>query len=290
MRRPDTIRAGLSRWDAVRDGLLLAGIIVALTYAAFHLAGAHIDAREYWRVRLDQAYLGFREDSYGYGYSPVFALAVAPLTWLPWEAFYAVWVGAQAAVLAWLVWPFPGRWRAAAVFLAVPELLTGNVHILIAAAVYLGFRRPGAWALPILTKITPGICLVWFAVRREWRALFLALATTGTLVLITVLLAPGLWPRWIAALYENRDVPGKALLQFPLIPRLLLAFAIAAWAARTGRRWPVGVAAALALPRFYLEGFTVLLAAARLWWEDQPRTTPPKAREGSGQAVTVSAR
>jgi len=39
---------------------------------------------------------------------------------------------------------------------------------LLAVAIAVGFRYPAAWALVLITKVTPGIGLVWFAVRREW--------------------------------------------------------------------------------------------------------------------------
>ena len=48
-----------------------------------------------------------------------------------------------------------------------------------AAAIALGFRYPAAWSFLLLTKVTPGIGLVWFAVRREWRPLAIALGFTG---------------------------------------------------------------------------------------------------------------
>ena len=48
------------------------------------------------------------------------------------------------------------------------ELYHGNVHLLIAAAIALGFSYPWTWSFVLLTKVTPGLALVWFAVRREW--------------------------------------------------------------------------------------------------------------------------
>ena len=37
-----------------------------------------------------------------------------------------------------------------------------------------GLGWPAAWALPLLPKVTPGIGVVWFLVRREWRSLAIA--------------------------------------------------------------------------------------------------------------------
>ena len=73
-------------------------------------------------------------------------------------------------VLYWLVRPWP--W--ALLILLLPwtyELFVGQVHLFIAAAIVLGFRWPALWAFNILTKVTPGVGLLWFLVRREWRSL-----------------------------------------------------------------------------------------------------------------------
>ncbi len=59
------------------------------------------------------------------------------------------------------------------------DLLVGNIHLMLGAAIVLGFRYPAAWAFPILTKVTPGVGILWFAVRREWRPLFMAVAVTA---------------------------------------------------------------------------------------------------------------
>ena len=54
----------------------------------------------------------------------------------------------------------------------------GNINLLIVGAVLIGFRYPWAWAFIILTKVTPGIGLLWFLTRREWRHLAIALGAT----------------------------------------------------------------------------------------------------------------
>ncbi len=58
----------------------------------------HTDAYEYWSVPLDQIYLQFTEFGPGYAYPPPFALVVAPLTTLPYPAFYGLWVAVMAGV------------------------------------------------------------------------------------------------------------------------------------------------------------------------------------------------
>jgi hypothetical protein len=62
---------------------------------------------------------------------------------------------------------------------ALMELAGGNIEILIAVAIVVGFRWPAAWSFVLLTKVTPGVGLLWFAVRREWNQLATALVATG---------------------------------------------------------------------------------------------------------------
>ena len=53
----------------------------------------------------------------------------------------------------------------------IEDLVRGNIHVLLAVTILAGFRYPGAWSFVVLTKVTPGIGLLWFAIRREWGAL-----------------------------------------------------------------------------------------------------------------------
>ena len=77
------------------------------------------------------------------------------------------------------------------------EIYHGNVQLLMAAAIALGFRYPVAWSFVLLTKVTPGVGLVWFAARREWRHLGIALGFTGALVAVSLVLDPQLWVDWL---------------------------------------------------------------------------------------------
>ena len=117
-----------------------------------------------------------------------FAQALAPLRLLPIGWFVAAWTLVLTATLAWTA-----RRLAIALLLFQPVIASialGNVEILIAAAIVAGFRWPAAWAFVLLSKVTPGIGLVWFAVRREWRSLAIALAVTAAIVAVSFALAP----------------------------------------------------------------------------------------------------
>ena len=85
------------------------------------------------------------------------------------------------------------KWFAVGVVLALMELAGGNIHLLLAAAIVLGFRWPAAWSIVLLTKITPGIGLLWFVVRGEWRNLFIALGATALIVAVSFVILPEAW-------------------------------------------------------------------------------------------------
>ena len=80
------------------------------------------------------------------------------------------------------------------------EIWGGNIEMLVALAIVLGFRWPATWSFVLLTKITPGIGLLWFAVRREWRSLAIALAATAAVVAVSSALMPDAWRRWLEVL------------------------------------------------------------------------------------------
>jgi hypothetical protein len=146
------------------------------------------------------------------------------------------------------------------------------VHFLIAAAIVLGFRAPAAWAFPILTKVTPGLGVLWFAVRREWRALGLALGGTAAVVAVSFALVPSAWSDWFAFLLAS---PGRSQL---LVPRTAIAAVLVAFGAATGRRWLVPVAIWLALPIVWVNSWVILLAAIRLRGRDVRDAPTPGER------------
>jgi hypothetical protein len=247
---------------AIRDALILIGVLRAVWY--FVVQGIHpwtfvgIDARAYWAVDLAHPYAasGVGELS-TYLYSPAFAQVLSPLYILPFEVFYLLWTVASIAVLIWLVRPWP--W--ALLILCLPisyELFVGQVHLFIAAAVVVGFRWPAVWAFPLLTKVTPGIGVVWFLVRREWRPFAIALGATGAIAAVSFVLAPSAWLDWLSFLTSST---GRGEL---LIPRVVAALLIVVAGALTNRPWTVAVAVLLAMPVVWVESYVILLATIRL--------------------------
>lgn len=113
--------------------------------------------------------------------------------------------------------------------------------------------------MPLLTKITPGVGVLWFATRQEWRHLAIALGTTALVVLISAVLAPDVWRQWLALLMSNTEAP-VGLPVGPLWVRVPLAVLLIIWGARTDRRWVIPIAMLLASPRIWPASGAVLLA------------------------------
>src|SRR6187549_1623082 len=98
-------------------------------------------------------------------------------------------------------------------------------------------------ALPI----TPGIGLLWFALRREWRQLAIALGATAAVVAVSYALMPGAWREWIELLIANQGKGGTwAAIPIPLIVRGPIGVLLLVWGAPRNQRWVVPVAAMLA--------------------------------------------
>jgi hypothetical protein len=242
---------------AARDGAILAGGIWILA-KAFGYIGPFTDAHAYWVTDLDALYAVPVGDVDSFPYSPVLAQIIAPFTVLPWPFFAAAWAAFLFGVLVWL----SGRWLPLAI-VAPPvafELYAGNLHILIGAAIVLGWRHPAAWAYVLLAKVTPGIGLLWFLVRREWKHVFIALGATAAIAAVSFVFGPNLWFEWGDYLTTSSHPTQPTALPIPLALRILPAAALVVWGARTNRAWTVPVAAMFALPVLWMGSATMLLA------------------------------
>jgi hypothetical protein len=259
-------------------------IVVATVVVVLRLIDAHpwtpwvLDMHTYWATGAGVSYA--ESDPYvigAYLYAPAFAQAISPLTALPWPWFAALWTAGIAAVYVWLVgrWAFPLLLFTGAVAL---ELYLGQIDVFIAAAVVIGFRYPAVWAFPLFTKVAPGIGLLWFVVRREWRNLAIALTATVAIAAVSALFAPELWRGWYdllrRSLLDRQTVEG-AYLAIPVWLRLPFAVAVIVWGARTDRHWTVPVGILLAMPILWLNVFTLLIAAVPL--RAEPGLTPARA-------------
>jgi hypothetical protein len=277
----------------LRDGfIILAVVFVGLRLFAIEPWADSVDAYAYWTTRSGDFYAAAETGQIGaYLSSPAFAQALTPLVVLPAAVFMAIWTAINCAALWWLV----GRWALPSLlFLPIPfEIISGNVHLLYAVAIVAGFRYPATWALMLLTKITPGVGLLWFAARREWRALAIALGVTLAIVAVSFVLDRAAWEQWIAILRADLAGAGQGTLEtqgwylaVPLLPRLIVAALITVAAGLTDRRWLLPFAVVVALPVIWLNGLAVLAAVVPLW---QAASLRAKATEAASATSVATA-
>jgi hypothetical protein len=192
---------------------------------------------------------------------------MSPVHLLSFDFFFVLWDAFLFVNLLWLTRRYALAWL---VFLPVSlELYHGNVHLLLATVCVLGFEYPALWSIGILTKVTPGVSLLWFVVRREWRSLAWALGATAVIAAVSFAIAPGAWWDWVKFLQSSNDTgPVVNDKLASLIPPLWLRIGVAAllviWGARTDRRWVVPVATAIAMPVIWPITPAILMAIPRL--------------------------
>ncbi len=264
----------------MRHGLSVAGVLAAaylLVFVAPQVATFGYDAYAYWSAdpsaygTIPIGALGF------FGYAPPLAQLATLFHAIPWWVFDFSVTCLLFGTLAWMA----RRWTLA--WLAFPpvliELYHGNIHLLLAAAIVLGFRHPWTWSFVLLSKVTPGIGLLWFAIRREWRALGIALGVTGLIAAVSWFANPAAWSAWLGVLAQGAPSDcGTHCISIPLVERLPVAVAIVVAGALTNRRWTVPLAAMLALPVLWLAGLSMLVGVQAVWRmerRDQSGATTP---------------
>lgn len=244
------------------------GVILAFFYwlQLTYAFGTPSDVHAYWAANPSNLYPPSEETLHldAYLYSPAFEAVVGWGRHLSFEVFSAIWRAILLVALVFLAGPF----TMIAVILmpgVASEINAGNIQILLALAIVLSFRKgaawPGLWAFVLLTKITPGVGLLWFAARRQWRPLAVAIGVTATIAGVTFLVWPDRWLAWIRLLLDGGPPEPLAPYYLPFVPRMLAAVAIVLVGAWRGWRWPVIVGATLALPAFYLLSPSLLVGA-----------------------------
>ena len=265
-----------------RDSLVLIGIIAAIVYWVYltKTGGAPVDVRAYWAADPSNLYPHPEAgEKNGFNYSPIFDTLVGPGRILSFEVFVAIWRAILLAALVYLAGPFT-----IFVLFTVPvasEINAGNIQILLALAIVVGFRHPASWSFVLLTKVTPGIGLLWFALRRQWRALAIAFGFTAALVAVSFLGRPGDWFDYLR-LWTTEPAPAVSPYYLSLWQRLPFAIAFIVFGAWRGHRWPVVVGATLALPVYYIISTSMLVgvlpylrqALGRMLAERRPATPP----------------
>jgi hypothetical protein len=241
-----------------RDPRLLVLWFLGGLYASVAIIGWRTalgyDAHAYWLAWHHSPMYGLPPNTAdAYLYSPAFAQMLWPLAQLPWPLFLAVWTVAGFALYAWLLRPLGRALAAPLLLFCLPQAMVGNIWPLLAVVLVFGFRRPGLWALPLLTKVTAGVGVVWFAARGEWKNLARVVVPTVLVTAISVAISPQLWVDWLHILRGGGTGGSSAGgYDIPLVYRLPVALALTVYAARRSRPVMLAAAVGLACPVFAL--------------------------------------
>src|SRR6476659_4422065 len=262
------LRLSVTQARALRDGAIVAGLLFfgyLFLVVAPRQQTVGFDALSYYLYSIDNPYWLAHGTMGSFVYSPIAARLFQLDSLLPFWQFLWLWMALLVGTVLWLGGRRRWLWLLAFPPVAL-ELYHGNVHLLIAAAIALGFRYPAAWAFVLVSKVTPGVGLLWFAVRREWRNLAIALGVTGVLVAVSLVADFKLWQEWIQRdlLVSFATPPSQPQLAIPLLLRLPAAAVLVTWGALTDRKWTVPMAAAFAMPVLWISAFAVLAAVPAL--------------------------
>jgi hypothetical protein len=241
------------------------GIALALAQVSGRTPLA-FDAGAYWAATpgaLYQADWGAESGRAAFLYSPAFADVLTPLRLLPERVFTGLWQLALVAMLAATI----GGWSLYALLAAVPflafgigpalafvasDIAHGNIHVLLGAVAVFGVRWPALWSVVLLSKVTPGVGLLWFVARREWRNLAIALGVTAAIAGASFIYRPSDWSDWIGFLLANSGhEPGYWTVPIPLPIRLVMSAALTWWGGKTNRPWALPIAIGWAIPMGY---------------------------------------
>jgi hypothetical protein len=241
---------------AISTGICLQ-VLVLLTISG----GDPVDALCYWLTDPANPYPLDREE-FQFVYPPVVIQIIWPLLFLPIEGFAFLLRAIEVASLVLLTGPLAG-----ALIFTTPvasEVNAANINLLIAVVMVLGFRWPVLWVIPLLTKPSMGVGLVWFLVRGEWRKAAIPIGLAGGLAGVSFLFDQQIWLQWVNFLATNTPPVGEWPYPYPIWVRFPIALALVIWGARTHRPWTVAVASALALPRLYYQSPAILIAVVPL--------------------------
>jgi alpha-1,2-mannosyltransferase len=210
-------------------------------------------------------------EPYAYHYQPPLAQALAPFTLLVPALLYVI---VYRGLLLLTTWDLAGRrmlWMLAlTAFVPVAiELRFENVQLFMALAIVLGLGRwPWAFAVMAVIKVSPGLGVVYLALRRRWRDAAIASAVGLTIVAVSFALDPSLWQSFFEQVAGQAGVAGNSLIPLPYMVRAVIGLGLVVAGGLIGRRngellLVAGVTAAN--PNLALAGFAVLAAAVPVW-------------------------
>lgn len=256
-----------SLFAPTRDRAVLLAWILAVTFTAIEVRGALVlplasDSHAYWTAWRDgMTYARIPDEAGAFLYSPVFAQVIYPLTLLPWPAFAVLWFVLGIGAYWWLLRPLSAPWAIPLALVALDDLRAGQLTAVLSVACVVGVSRAGAWAVPLFTKVTPVVGVLWFVPRRDWQALIRFAAVSLVVFAFSFAVSPHLWVAWFHLIASEHGSGAPA--------RFALAAALACYAGMGDRPWLLPLAMAVASPvgALYVLGFACAV----------PRLLPPEA-------------
>jgi hypothetical protein len=278
----ERIRAQVSRRRRLLLGLTLAGMAAAVVWVAVATPDGR-DAHAYYVADLDHLYSRGALSADAYLYPPLLAELIQPLRALPFPAFVALVRAGNIVALGIAAGPFTGP-----LLLTLPisdDLGFGNINLWLGLLIVAGLRWPALWSGVLLTKITPGVGVLWFVGRRDRRGLLIALGATVAVAAVAAVFAPRAWSDWLAFLNSPSSDP-RGLLGATFLPlRLIVAAVLATWAGYRNAPWALVLASWSAVP--LLEPGTYAILTPLLWFLWRQRTQAPERATGSAMAPGV---
>jgi hypothetical protein len=210
-------------------------------------------------------------EPFAYHYPPPLAQVLAPITLVvPALAYCVIYRGLMLLAL----WDLAGRTmlKMLALLAFVPvavALQIENVEIFMAVGIVLGLRRwPWLFTIGGLIKVSPGLGILYLALRRRWRDAAVSVLVGIAIVGVSLALAPDLWRAWLDAITGRADIVGNSLVPVPYSVRAIAGFGLTIVAGLLGRRPGELLLVAgmtIANPGLSLQGFAVLAAAVPIW-------------------------
>jgi hypothetical protein len=205
-----------------------------------------------------------------YRYSPAFLWVTEPFRLLSFPIYQAVWVTLHFVAIAWLApWmlAFPG---------VADDVITGNINTFLAVAVVFAVRgQSWTWSSVLLTKVTPGVGMLYHVGRREWKPLAVAAAVTAAIILIGIAFDRSIWQEWLDSLRAGPQTYKTVDVLAPLPVRLAAGAVLALLAVRW--LWLLPIAMVLAMPGLWPASFALLAAIPRLRDTHQRQSGPQAA-------------
>jgi hypothetical protein len=269
------VRAGTGRWGWFVSAILL---LICALHAATWLRGTLSwelggDMDAYWnaalRIRDGTPLFPPLADLNAhdvYRYSPWFAAAWVPLTFLPKLAVTLIWVGALFAATASLLVPLRRLGLAGWLLLLILAPLMaqsafyGQVQplmVLALAASIPGRAGPLAIGAAASMKVTPILFALVYVARREWGKAALSLVIAAVLSAPMLLVSLADYP--FDSGYSLSPASTQPVLYALLAGTVVLAASLAAWDRSRWTLLAAGAATILASPRIYLDMISYLL-------------------------------